>query len=66
MIETIYMNVRIVELVVKLIFTITFIGCAIWQFSIGEHANGILWLMLTQLYDISTRLSQLVDIQKES
>ena len=37
----------------QLLFVTIFIGLAVWQFVEGNQANGILWLILCQIYSDS-------------
>lgn len=46
---------RKTELIVRLLWGLLFVGLAIWQFIEGNQTNGILWLILTQLYDMSQK-----------
>lgn len=41
---------KLYTVIVQLLFVIIFAGFAIWQFIEGNQTNGILWLILCQLY----------------
>ncbi len=46
---------ELTRLLMRLFFIIIFIIAAINQFYIGNQTNGILWLILAQLYDNEIR-----------
>ena len=41
--------------IIKAIFVLIFVGLAINEFVSGSNTNGILWLILAQLYDNGVR-----------
>lgn len=44
-------KLKLYKLVARLLFILMFLGLAIWEFTEGNQTDGILWLILCQVYD---------------
>jgi len=49
------MSEKIIKIIVAIMFVLLFCGLSIYAFSKGDETDGILWLILAQLYSTSTR-----------
>lgn len=52
------MNKSMIPVITQLIAVLIFIGLAIQQFYTGNITNGILWLIMTEVYNIRVMLKR--------
>lgn len=44
-------RITLIKLFIRLTFTIIFLSVALYEIFYGDRTNGILWLILLQIYD---------------